>query len=86
MVTAYWLNDVLNSKKIFSPKIALHIPVPFREKVLRCRNMVSSCAYFDSLSLRFLGLVVYEDGLDSIKKKFYYPWYEAASLNFIIII
>ena len=73
MVTAYWLNDVLKSKKIFSPKIALHLPVPFREKVLRCRNMVSSYAYFDCLSLHFLGLVVYEGELDSIIINFTIP-------------
>ena len=40
MVTAYWLNDVLSNKRLFAPKIPLHLPVPFREKVSRCRNMV----------------------------------------------
>jgi len=29
MVTAHWLNDVLQRKKLFVPNLAIHYPSPF---------------------------------------------------------
>jgi hypothetical protein len=29
MVTAHWLNDVLQKKKLFVPNLAIHYPSPF---------------------------------------------------------
>jgi PAX-interacting protein 1 len=29
MVTAHWLNDVLQRKKLFVPNLAIHYPTPF---------------------------------------------------------
>ena len=41
LVTCYWLNDVILSKKLFAPQTAMHIPVAFKDKLSRCRRMVS---------------------------------------------
>ena len=40
IATAYWLNEVLVSKKIFHPKYPLHLPVPFTETLPGMKNSV----------------------------------------------
>ena len=41
-MTAHWLNDVLMAKVMSPPSNPLHLPVPFKDKVPECRNMVSN--------------------------------------------
>lgn len=62
MVTAYWLNDVLSNKRLFAPKIPLHLPVPFREKVSRCRNMIISVTGFEGEERKALKNMIYMIG------------------------
>ena len=49
IVTAHWLNDVLLAKVMFPPSNPLHLPVPFKDKVNQCKNMVSEITQISHL-------------------------------------
>ncbi|XP_046860090.1 PAX-interacting protein 1-like isoform X2 [Xenia sp. Carnegie-2017] len=49
IVTCHWLNDVIQGQKLIRPKYPIHLPVPFKDKVQRCRSMIISLTGFQGI-------------------------------------
>ena len=47
LVTAFWLNDVINKQHMFPPNQVLHFPTPYGEAERPCRNMLVSLSGFE---------------------------------------
>jgi len=47
IATAYWLNDVLVSKKVFAPQTPLHLPVPFTEIIPGLKNALMTVSGYE---------------------------------------
>lgn len=47
IATAYWLNDVLVSKKVFAPRTPLHLPVPFTEIIPGLKNALITVSGYE---------------------------------------
>lgn len=52
-VTAFWLNDVLEKKKLKYPWLVHHFPTPFSDEK-PCRKHVSKILYFSSCVIDFI--------------------------------
>ncbi|XP_028393848.1 PAX-interacting protein 1-like [Dendronephthya gigantea] len=62
VVTCHWLNDVILNQKLIAPQTAIHLPVAFKDKFSRCRNMIISVTGFQGKEREALKNMIYMIG------------------------